>query len=154
MKEISNNTINHMNSSDALNVCPTCGNAAYEIETEYGMHHVGCIHCGINQGINNDIMVDNDIAEEVRIRARREWNERCLDSYYTEEALEVLGIRDGNYVLIDNRTSTIVKVVPSVTAAKDYILEHNDVAFRILLNLDGILQDPGHSWVIRELFDQ
>ena len=148
------NTINCMNSSNALNVCPVCGNPAYEIETEYAMHHVGCIHCGINQGINNDIMVDNDIAEEVRIRARREWNELCLNTYYTEEALEVLGIRDGNYVLIDNRTSTIVKVVPSVTAAKDYILEHNDVAFRILLNLDGILQDPGHSLIIRELFDQ
>ena len=149
-----NNTINYMNSSDTLNVCPVCGNAAYEIETEYAMHHVGCIHCGISRGISNDIMVNDDIAEEIRIRARREWNERCLDSYYTEEALEVLGIRDGNYVLIDNRTCTIAKVVPSVTAAKDYILEHNDVAFRILLNLDGILQDPGHSWVIRELFEQ
>lgn len=135
-------------------MCPVCGNAAYEIETEYAMHHVGCIHCGISRGISNSIFVEPEVAEEIRIRARREWNELCLNTYYTEEALEVLGIRDGNYVLIDNRTSTIVKVVPSVTAAKDYILEHNDVAFRILLNLDGILQDPGHSLIIRELFDQ
>lgn len=151
--ENKNNTINYMNSSDALNVCPTCGSAAYEIETEYGMHHVGCIHCGLSRGISNNIMVEDDIAEEIRIRARREWNEQCLNSYYTEEALEVLGICDGNYVLIDNRTCTIAKVVPSVKAAKDYILEHNNVAFRILLNLDGILQDPGHSLIIRELFE-
>ena len=34
-----------------------------------------------------------------------------------------------------------------------FILEHNNVAFRILLNLDGILQDPGHSLIIRELFE-
>ena len=142
------------NSESTPTTVPLKDFPGYEIETEYAMHHIGCIHCGLGRGINNNIMVENDIAEEIRIRARREWNERCLDSYYTEEALEILGICDGNYVLIDNRTLKIVHVVSSVKMAKDYILTHNDVAFRILLNLDGILQDPGHSWIIRELFDQ
>ena len=152
MTKTENQIRNCINYNDELNECPKCGSPAYELETSDGMHHVGCIHCGLK--LSSDIIADPEVAEGIKARARIAWNEHCLNSFYTEEALDVLDIEHGNYVLVDSCSSRLVCAVPNITAAKDYILDHKERAFSIFLHLNGTLQVPGHSWIMQDLFIQ
>ena len=115
------------------------------------MYHVGCLNCGLQNGVGT--CIDEAFTDDTKNTLRWLWNDSCIEKHYTEEALEILGIQNGNYVLIDNQTRKIANVVTDVKAAKDYILRNNHAAYSIYLNLEGILQDLGHSWIIRELFE-
>ena len=136
MNTTQNNNRNYLRFSKDLNPCPECGYPAYELETDFSQHYVGCIHCGLHKAVTNSTLEREDLVEENKIRSRREWNEYCLNTYCGEQMLDVvLGIKNGEYAIVDNQTKEIVHVVPSMEDAKNFIVYNDLVSFSLYVNI-------------------
>lgn len=151
MNETKNKTTNCIISSNILNICPSCGHPAYEVETQYAMYHIGCIHCGFRGGLSASVLPYDGFNDEVKTRMRKQWNKRCIDGYYTEEAREELNIFNCEYLMIDSDTFQIVASVPDLYGVREYILKNPHMSFIVRYNNNGTLINVGLTTYIRDM---
>lgn len=146
MKDIKNTTRNLIKSDDTLNICPRCGRKAYAITTEDGMYRVGCIHCGIRNGVGT--LMDEDFTEEMKEALRTQWNEACLKSEYSWDVVAELGLHNGSYVLADSKWKYIVHIANDIEEVERYVVEQSETSLDIYLVIEGTLQKMGCSFLV------
>ena len=88
---------NYEKKNVGYNVCPHCGRAPYETMDGYDTYRIGCVFCGINNGVIT--FIDDPITEEVKEATRKEWNRKCLTSSYTDGVMELMGLGEDDFVL-------------------------------------------------------
>lgn len=131
---------------EGYNVCPRCGRPAYIVMSD-DEYTVGCLSCGLRQGIScpAEEVYDDESAEHVR----REWNEQCLKSEYYEDALEVLKASNGSYILTSVVDNSILRVCDSFADVKKWVSINGDrSSFGVYLLVNGGLQYLGCSYLI------
>ena len=105
--------MNKITREQNYNICPRCGHPAYAFLMDNNKYCVGCIHCGLQNGLKT--LVEGEVTEQYATQMRKAWNMKCLDSEYNVEAMEVLGVYNGNYVLVDNTGYRIIHVAKNVS---------------------------------------
>ena len=151
MKEIAeNNTIFR---KAGYNICPQCGRHAYAVLVEDGSYRVGCLSCGLRQGVN--VLADEEVSDSFIEKNRIRWNQKCLESTYDDDAMEVLGVSNGYYVLTSHSDGHIVYVTENVRDVVRYIetLEYR-LPIGIYLMMGNALQYQGSSSLIWEVLNR
>ena len=137
-----NNTIVR---KEGYNICPQCGRHAYAVLVGDGSYRVGCLSCGLRNGIN--VLADEAITDSFTEKMRIRWNEQCLEAVYSDEVMEELGVSNGNYVLTSNVDGHIVHIAQDIREAIKYI---EDIEYRlsigVYLMLENTLQYQGSSF--------
>ena len=145
-----NTHMNHVAIHDGYNVCPECGRQAYAVMTEDQMYRVGCLHCGLRNGVG--VFVEDELTDEMTESMRRLWNQKCIETEeYSVEALEVMEAKIGSYAMVDSHSQEILCFVRNVDAVKRFVLENPDVALGIYLLVNGNLQYMGCGYLVSEL---
>ena len=148
-----NKTINTVKANEGYNICPKCGRQVYAILNENGAYSIGCLSCGMREGIS--VPVDEEMTDEFADRMRTVWNFRCLDEIYSDEAMEVLCISNGNYVLVHNLNGQIVHIARNMREVVDYIesIEYG-LPLGIYLMLENTLEYLGCSSLVWEILNR
>ena len=140
---------NNITRHPKYNICPCCGNHAYAIldNTNY---FIGCIHCGMQHGINT--LVEGEVTEQYATQMRKAWNMKCLEAEYRMEAMEELGVCNGDYVLIDNADSEIIHVAKNIREVIQFIKStENQISVGIFYMGANMLQYLGSSFLVWEI---
>ena len=131
---------------DGYNVCPQCGKPAYIVMNEYE-YAVGCLNCGLRRGLSYPI--EDVYDDESTERVRHNWNTTCLASDYYEDAMKVLGVSNGSYVLTNAVDNSILRVFDSFADVKKFVSADGDrSAFGVYVLVNGGLQYLGSSYLI------
>lgn len=146
MNEKKQNTTNIIREEQGYNVCPTCGRRAYAVYTEDGTYSVGCVHCGMKNGICTPV---TEMTEEMAENLRRSWNKMTLNRFWDYDAREAIGIGTGGYVIATNVDGYIVHSADSIQDVMKY-LEYvgDDMSYGIYIHIDGTLQYLGCTFLI------
>lgn len=142
--------INKITREQNYNICPCCGHPAYAILIDNNIYYVGCIHCGLKHGIN--AFVEDEVTEEYATQMRKAWNKKCLESEYSVEAMEELGVCNGDYALINNADSEIIHVAKNICEVIQFIKStENQISVCIFYMGANMLQYLGSSFLVCEI---
>lgn len=143
--------MNKITREQNYNICPCCGNHAYSIldNTNY---FIGCFHCGMQHGINT--LVEGEVTEQYATQMRKAWNMKCLEAEYSMEAMEELGICNGDYALIDNADSEIIHVAKNICEVIQFIKStENQISVGIYYMGANKLENLGSSFLVWEILN-
>ena len=147
-----NNINNTIRAEEGYNICPRCGRKAYAIQTDDGAYRVGCLECGLINGVRT--IIDEEITEDLEESMRRHWNKLCLTAEYFEDALELLCLKNGGYVIANSEDGYIAYVSKDFNEVKDYINDIGDsMSFGIYLHIDGALQYLGSTYLLWQVMN-
>ena len=145
-----NNTITR---GPNYNICPHCGRHVYAVMPDNGSYLVGCIYCGLKNGLNT--LADEEITEAFENRMRKAWNYMCLESEYDEDAMEALCVSNGDYVLVDNSDGEIIHVAKNMREVIRFIEEtENQIPVGIYYMSANMLEKWGSSFLVWEILNR
>lgn len=102
------------------NPCPQCGADVYSIVRD-GIYHVGCRKCRVDNGVSSIFCED---APSYSIQTTRmEWNRQFLESTLTQQAMSVMGIENGDYLVVDRFDRDIWYIASTRAEAIAFIAE-------------------------------
>ena len=127
-------TVNNTNSNKKSNTkffkvcghnpCPQCGAEVYSIVRD-GIYHVGCRKCGVDNGVRSIFCED---APSYSIQTTRmEWNRQFLESTLTQQAMSVMGIENGEYLVVDRFDGDIWYIASTRAEAIAFIAEQEQL---------------------------
>lgn len=152
MSEQNQNNVNQIKKESGYNSCPKCGRQAYALHTEDGMYSVGCLHCGLKNGVFT--LFDEVTQEDVENKMRITWNEKCLKNEYEEDALKAMNLANGGYVIVSNVDGQIVHITEDFSGVEAYLTVVGDsLSFDIYLMNGRRLQHLGSTfllWLIKQ----
>ena len=102
------------------NPCPQCGATVYSIIKD-GIYHVGCRKCGIDNGVKFPFC-EEDPSYAIQT-TRREWNRRFFDAKLTQKSMSVMGIENGDYLVVDRFDRDIWYIASTQAEAIAFIAE-------------------------------
>ena len=141
--------INYITRHPNYNICPRCGHPAYAFLMD-NKYCVGCIHCGLQNGLKT--LVEGEVTEQYATQMRKAWNMKCLEAEYSMEAMEELGVRNGDYVLADNVDSEIIHVAKNICEVIQFIKStENQISVGIYYMGANMLQCLGSSFLVWEI---
>ena len=126
-------TVNNTNSNKKSNTkffnvcghnhCPQCGAAVYSLIKD-GIYRVGCRKCGMDNGAKFPFC-EEDPSYAIQT-TRREWNRRFFDAKLTQKAMSVMGIENGDYLVVERFDGDIWYVASTRTEAIAFIAEQEE----------------------------
>lgn len=129
------------------NSCPKCGRQAYVVHSEDGMYSVGCLHCGLKNGVFT--LLDEVTPEDVENKMRIAWNENCLENEYEEDALNMMNLTNGGYVIVSSVDGQIVHITKEFSGVEAYLsIVGDSLYFDIYLMNGRALQHLGSTFLI------
>ena len=141
--------INYITRHPNYNICPRCGHTAYAFLMD-NKYCVGCIHCGLQNGLN--MSAENEVTELYASQMKKTWNLKCLEAEYSMEAMEELGVCNGDYVLVDNVDSEIIHVAKNIREVIQFIKStENQISVGIYYMGANMLQCLGSSFLVWEI---
>ena len=137
-----NNTNSNKNSNTKFfnvcghNPCPQCGATVYSIIKD-GTYHVGCRKCGMDNGVKFPFC-EEDPSYAIQT-TRREWNRRFFDAKLTQKAMSVMGIENGDYLVVERFDGDIWYVASTRAEATAFIYDQElNTYFDIYIIEDGV----------------
>ena len=80
---------------------------------------------------------------------RKVWNLKCLEAEYSIEAMEELGVCNGEYVLVDNSDGEIIHVAKNMREVIRFIEEtENQIPVGIYYMSANMLEKWGSSFLV------
>ena len=118
------------------NPCPRCGGDVYGVVSPEGIYHVECLECGHRREKSFPFCSQEpSIAmDEIKL----DWNRGFLLSSFSSDALDTMGLEEGDYLAVDNAEDLVLLVARSKEAIWDYFAGFSeDVYFNIYVVHDG-----------------
>ena len=122
---------------EGYNACPRCGRFPYEFMDEYDTYEVGCAYCGITNGVTS--FLEEPLNEAIREKTKKDWNEKCLKTPYSEDVFDASDIDVGDFVLVRRASGAIAHIVADIAGIVE-ILRTNGEVFDMYVRMDDILQ--------------
>ena len=141
------NNTNTNNEQQNYNICPTCGREVHPVMDDYGIYHVGCIYCGLRDGVS--LFLEEELTEEIIDQFRIRWNKLVLNGYFNEEARAILHLAEGGFAIVSNKDGAIVHTAKNIKEVIECLsLIGDDRSYDIYLNIGGCLQDIGCTYLV------
>ncbi len=151
MKETKNNMNSNIDFEQGYNRCPACGRKAQDIMSG-DIYYVGCPYCGMRNGVST--LVEEELTDDIKGKMRTGWNQKVLKSFFEPEALEVIDLSIGGYVLTTMEDGHIAHTAETMQEVMRYLdLVGDDKSYGIYLHIEGTLQYIGSTflvWLIKQ----
>lgn len=116
------------------NPCPQCGSKVYGVITSDNIYYVGCRRCGAEHEVQIPFCIEDPYGT-FRL-ARMQWNGMFLHSKFSEKTLSVMGIHDGDYLVVDRFEENIVFVAKDTIQLDNFLLDRREDEFFDLYRVD------------------
>ena len=153
MKDNKENKTNAMSQAEGYNVCPTCGRDAHTILTEDGTYRVGCMYCGLRNGVST--FIEGELTNEDAELMRKCWNKRVVNSFIHEDVRELLRLKTGGLAIVSNRDGVIVDTAETIKDVISFLdLVGDDISYGVYLHIDGSLQEIGCTYLVERILNE
>ena len=120
------------------NPCPCCGESVRGVVSTEGIYHVECQTCGHRS--EKSFPFCNQEPYIAIDKVKYDWNREFILSSFTSEALDAMGVEEGDYLAVDN----VEDIVLLVASTKEEILDYfayssEDVYYKLYVVNNGSL---------------
>ncbi|MBR2387414.1 MAG: hypothetical protein IKB02_01455 [Clostridia bacterium] len=120
------------------NPCPCCGGDVYGVVSPEGIYHVECIECAYRRDASTPF--SSVEPSSAILEMRLDWNRGFLLSSFSSDALDAMGLEEGDYLAVDPAEDIVLLVARSTEEIWEHFLGYmEDVYFNIYVVKDGTL---------------